>query len=110
MLFHRISARRLFKITAERRGHYWKKGALQRGYLQSFPFNGEYVFLAYLKMKREVDFNVFGLLKQQLVIKRTIVALNTWHTDVLVSIISSSSRSFSPTIRRSSHYFCIPTI
>lgn len=61
-------------------------------------------------MKREVDFNVLGLLKQQLVIKRTVVTLNTWHTDVWVSIISASSRSSSSTIRRSSHYFCILTI
>ena len=61
-------------------------------------------------MKREVDFNVFGLLKQQLVIKRTVVTLNTWHTDIWVSIISPSSRSSSSTIRRSSHYFCILTI
>ena len=58
-------------------------------------------------MKREVDFYVFCLLKQRLGIERTVVTLNTWHTDVWVSIISASSRSSSSTIRRSSHYFTL---
>ena len=39
-------------------------------------------------MKREVDFYVFGLLKQQLGIERTVVTLNTWHTDVGIDYLS----------------------
>ena len=54
-----------------------EEGDLIKGVLINFSFQPRIRFLAYLKMKREVDFNVFGLLKQQLVIKRTVVTLNT---------------------------------
>ena len=86
-LYHSIGAWRLFKISVKRRG---KEGGLIERALNKFlsflscNLRLGNLFKEKLKLpqRRRVHINVFRLLKQWLVVKRTVVLFNTLHTDV----------------------------